>query len=94
MSFANALDRIVEERAIERMMYDYSYYLDMNQPEQMATLFVDDCEVSYELVEKNSNYSLARVTLDFGNFKRIDYVSINMDKDGWKINEVNSVYQK
>lgn len=47
MSFANALDRIVEERAIERMMYDYSYYLDMNQPEQMATLFVDDCEVSY-----------------------------------------------
>lgn len=47
MSFANALDRIVEERAIERMMYDYSYYLDMNQPEQMATLFLDDCEVSY-----------------------------------------------
>lgn len=47
MSFANALDRIVEERAIERMMYDYSYYLDMNQPEQMTTLFVDDCEVSY-----------------------------------------------
>ncbi|CAM3993004.1 SnoaL-like domain-containing protein [Novosphingobium lubricantis] len=47
MSFANALDRIVEERAIERMMYDYSYYLDMNQPEQMATLFVYDCEVSY-----------------------------------------------
>jgi SnoaL-like domain len=47
VSFANALDRIVEERAIERMMYDYSYYLDMNQPEQMATLFVDDCEVSY-----------------------------------------------
>jgi hypothetical protein len=47
VSFANALDRIVEERAIERMMYDYSYYLDMNQPEQMATLFVYDCEVSY-----------------------------------------------
>ena len=36
MSFANALDRIVEERAIERMMYDYSYYLDMNQPERAA----------------------------------------------------------
>ncbi|WP_312135947.1 nuclear transport factor 2 family protein [Sphingobacterium sp.] len=67
---------------------DYISFLKKNKGVQY------DCEVSYELVEKNSNYSLARVTLDFGNFKRIDYVSINMDKDGWKINEVNSVYQK
>lgn len=43
----SALDRIVEERAIERMMYEYSYSLDMNDPATLAALFVDDCEVSY-----------------------------------------------
>ena len=42
-----ALTRLLEERAIERMLFDYAYYLDMNLPQEMAKLFVDDCEVSY-----------------------------------------------
>ncbi|MDB5673299.1 MAG: hypothetical protein JWM65_281 [Sphingomonas bacterium] len=41
------LEQLVEQRAIERMMFAYSYALDMNQPEILAELFVDDCEVSY-----------------------------------------------
>ena len=41
------LARIAEERAIERIIFDYAYFLDMNQPENMVELFVDDCEVSY-----------------------------------------------
>ena len=41
------LQRLIEERAIERMMFEYSYALDMNHPERLADLFVDDCEVSY-----------------------------------------------
>jgi len=43
----NDLDKVLEQRAIERMMYDYSYHLDMNHPDQLAALFVEDCEVSY-----------------------------------------------
>jgi hypothetical protein len=38
---------VEEERKIERLLYDYAYFLDMNQPEKMSELFVDDCEVSY-----------------------------------------------
>lgn len=41
------LRELVEARKIERLFYDYSYHLDMNQPEEMAKLFVEDCEVSY-----------------------------------------------
>ena len=41
------ITRIAEERAIERIIFDYAYFLDMNQPENMVPLFVDDCEVSY-----------------------------------------------
>ncbi len=43
----NEIDRLLEQRSIERMMYEYSYHLDMNHPDQLAALFVDDCEVSY-----------------------------------------------
>ena len=40
-------DKLLEERAIERIVHDYAYFLDMNQPEKMAELFCDECEVSY-----------------------------------------------
>jgi len=42
-----AMLKLIEERAIERIIFDYAYYLDMNMPEKMAELFVDDCVVSY-----------------------------------------------
>jgi 3-phenylpropionate/cinnamic acid dioxygenase small subunit len=42
-----ALNRLLDERAIERLLFDYAYFLDMNMPDKMAALFVDDCEVSY-----------------------------------------------
>jgi SnoaL-like domain len=41
------LARLIDTRAIERIVYDYAYFLDMNMPVEMAALFVDDCEVSY-----------------------------------------------
>ena len=47
MSGEKALERLLEERAIERLCYDYSYHLDMNHPLEMAELFVEDCTVSY-----------------------------------------------
>jgi hypothetical protein len=47
MEQEQALARLLEERAIERMLFDYAYFLDMNMPDAMAELFVDECEVSY-----------------------------------------------
>lgn len=47
MDVTSAYGRIVEERAIERIVFNYAFYLDMNMPEKMIELFVDDCEVSY-----------------------------------------------
>ena len=47
MTEQKALQRLVDERAIERILFDYAYYLDMNMPDEMADLFVDECVVSY-----------------------------------------------
>lgn len=41
------LHKLIEERAISRLLYDYSYALDMNRPGELAALFIEDCKVSY-----------------------------------------------
>jgi hypothetical protein len=57
-------DRLLEERAIERIVHDYAYFLDMNQPEEMTELFVDDCEVSYAPNFGASGIEAYKQTLD------------------------------
>ena len=47
MSLEHTMERLRDERLIERLFFDYSYHLDMNQPKEMADLFVEECEVSY-----------------------------------------------
>jgi hypothetical protein len=41
------IERLIEQQAIEKMLFEYSYALDMNRPDTLAALFVDECEVSY-----------------------------------------------
>ena len=43
----SSLQRLVDEAAIGRLLYDYAYHLDMNHASQLEGLFVDDCEVVY-----------------------------------------------
>lgn len=57
-------DRLLEERAIKRIVHDYAYFLDMNQPEEMTELFVDDCEVSYAPNFGASGIEAYKQTLD------------------------------
>jgi SnoaL-like domain len=42
-----SLEQLLDRQRIERLLYDYTYHLDMNHPQQMADLFVEDCEVNY-----------------------------------------------
>jgi hypothetical protein len=57
-------DRLLEEKVIERIVHDYAYFLDMNQPEKMTELFVDDCEVSYAPNFGASGIEAYKQTLD------------------------------
>lgn len=44
---SDLLQRVVDQQAIERLLYDYTFHLDMNHPAELAALFVEDCEVIY-----------------------------------------------
>ena len=65
------LEQLVEQRAIERLFYDYSFHLDMNHPDEMAALFVEDCEVSYAPNFGATGMAAYKQTLDgIGSFFR------------------------
>ncbi len=52
-----------------------------------------NCDSDFEVIEKSNYYSIAKVTLNFDNFTRVDYVSLQLEDSGWKIKEVNSVFE-
>ena len=50
------------------------------------------CETDYTIVEKNKDSSIIKLTSDFGNFQRIDYITICQSDLGWKISDVLVTY--
>jgi ketosteroid isomerase-like protein len=41
------LQQLIDAEEIRRLIYDYAFHLDMNHPDELANLFVEDCEVIY-----------------------------------------------
>lgn len=41
------LERLWDLEDIRQLLFEYAYLLDMNQPDDMAALFIEDCEVIY-----------------------------------------------
>lgn len=51
-----------------------------------------DCEKSYEILSQNGKVCVAKATMIFDNFTRVDYITLNHGKDGWKVNQVETTY--
>jgi len=41
------LQQMIDAEEIRRVIFEYAFHLDMNHPNELAALFVDDCEVIY-----------------------------------------------
>jgi ketosteroid isomerase-like protein len=39
--------QLIDAEEIRRLIYEYAFHLDMNHPDELAGLFVEDCEVIY-----------------------------------------------
>jgi ketosteroid isomerase-like protein len=46
-SSEQALEQLNAAEEIRRLIYEYAYHLDMNHPDELAGLFVEDCVVVY-----------------------------------------------
>jgi hypothetical protein len=41
------IQELIDADEIRRVIFDYAFHLDMNHPDELAGLFVEDCEVIY-----------------------------------------------
>lgn len=67
---------------------EYTKFLEKNKGLQY------NCETSYQILDENDKACFAKTTMKFKNFTRIDYVTLNHTKEGWKISEVVTSYEK
>ena len=51
-----------------------------------------DCESSYEILSQGGKVCVAKTTMAFDNFTRVDYITLNQGKDGWKVSKVETTY--
>lgn len=70
---------------------------DLNK-KQIVELFqsqkglVFNCDANYQILEKSSDYMIAKVVIEFETFKRFDYISLSPENGNWKIKEVSTRY--
>jgi hypothetical protein len=53
-----------------------------------------NCTATYNILETYGNYALYKVEMKYPTFSRINYITMNECKDGWKITNVTSIFTK
>lgn len=51
-----------------------------------------NCATSYDILDQTGNTSVAKATMQFDNFTRVDYITMQQTKDGWKVSKVVTTY--
>ena len=45
-----------------------------------------------DIIDQVGNTTIGKVSMDFGTFTRVDYITLLQTEDGWKINKVVTTY--
>ncbi|MBD1428189.1 MULTISPECIES: nuclear transport factor 2 family protein [Sphingobacterium] len=51
-----------------------------------------DCQTDYQILDEVGKSCVAKATMKFENFTRVDYITMQKTKDGWKVNKVVTTY--
>ncbi|MFD2594833.1 nuclear transport factor 2 family protein [Sphingobacterium griseoflavum] len=51
-----------------------------------------DCTTTYDILDETRQACIAKATMQFSNFTRVDYVTLNRTDDGWKVSKVVTTY--
>ncbi|MFC6100439.1 nuclear transport factor 2 family protein [Olivibacter domesticus] len=55
--------------------------------------FQQDCETDYSIVDENNGMAIAKVTMKYRNFSRVDYVTISQNGVGYQISQIVSTFE-
>jgi len=51
-----------------------------------------DCHTKYQILDETGKSCVAKATMKFNHFTRVDYISLNKTIDGWKVSKVVTTY--
>ncbi len=51
-----------------------------------------ECTTTYQVLDETGNTSLAKVTMVFRDFTRVDYLTLHASNGGWKVSKVVTTY--
>ena len=51
-----------------------------------------DCDTTYEILDQAGTTSVAKATMKFRKFTRVDYITMVQSEDGWKVTKVVTTY--
>lgn len=51
-----------------------------------------NCTTTYDILDQAGTTSVAKATMKFDNFTRVDYITMQQTKDGWKVSKVVTTY--
>ncbi len=56
--------------------------------------YIQNCQTNYSILEKNDNCAIAKITLQYKNFSKVEYVTICSVGETWKVSQVVTSYPK
>src|SRR5690606_23119293 len=51
-----------------------------------------DCKTTYEILDESGSSCIAKATMQFENFTRVDYITLCRKKDSWQVSKVVTTY--
>ncbi|HLS97074.1 hypothetical protein BC792_1138 [Sphingobacterium allocomposti] len=51
-----------------------------------------NCETTYEILDESGEACIAKAIMKFSHFTRVDYITLNHSKEGWKVSKVVTTY--
>ena len=52
-----------------------------------------DCKTDYQLLDESGKSCVAKATMKFAHFTRVDYITLYKTSDGWKVSKVVTTYR-
>jgi len=51
-----------------------------------------DCQATAQILDATSNTCIAKTSMTFANFTRVDYITLSRHRQGWKISKIITTY--
>ena len=66
---------------------DYLQFLNTNKGLEY------NCSTKYEVLDECASSAIAKITMDFGHFIRVDHITLIKEQNDWKISKITTDYR-